>query len=72
MLGQKVQQPPHGQLHAQGLVHGLRPLGGDALDLGQALGLLLDHGEHICPEGVEEPPGGHAAHALHGPGHEVL
>ena len=56
--GEEVQQPAHGQLLAQGLVDGLRPPGGDPPDLGELLGVLLDDGEDLLPEGVHQPPGG--------------
>ena len=70
--GEEVQQPPHGELHAQGLADGLRPLGGDALDPGELLRVLLDDGEDIFPEGVHQPPGGGYAHPLDGPGGQVF
>ena len=70
--GEEVQQPAHGQLQAEGLVDGLRPLGGDAPHLGQLLGVLLDDGEDILPKDVQQPPGGGGADALDGPGGQVF
>ena len=72
MGGEKIQQPPHGQLHTQGLADGLRPLGGDALDLCEPVGTVLNDGENVLPEGVHQPPGGDGAHPLDGPGGQVF
>ena len=72
MGGEKIQQPPHGKLHTQGLVDGLRPFGGDALHLGEPAGGLLDHRQHILPKGIQQPPGHGGPHPLHRPGGQVF
>ena len=48
--GEEVQQTAYGKLQAEGLVDGLRPLGGDARTLVSCWGFLLDDGEDILPE----------------------
>ena len=69
--GQKVQQPPHAGLDAVALadLHGLP--GGDALDPGEELRLLLQNPQGVLPEALHQLLRRGGAHALHHAGGEV-
>ena len=53
---QKIQQPPHPHLKAKCLSHGLGPFGGQTLDLGEPLWLMLQHRKGLLPKKVEHFP----------------
>ena len=72
VLPQKLHQPPAPHLLAEGLADLRRPLFGDALDLGQLLRLLLDDGEGVLSELLDDQPGGGLAHPLHRPGGQIV
>ena len=71
MGGEKIQQPPHGKLHTQGLVDGLRPFGGDALHLGEPAGASSITVSTSSPK-ASSSRRAMAAPPLHRPGGQVF
>ena len=72
VLCKELHQPAGPHLLAEDLADLPGPLFGDALDFGQLLRVLLDDGESLLPEGLNNQPGGGLAHPLDGPGGEVV
>ena len=70
--GEKLHEKPHTHLLAEGVPNLPGPLGGDAPDAGELLRVLLQHGEGVLPELLNEQPGGGLAHPLHRPGGQVV
>ena len=64
---QEHHQLPDAVGAAQLLPYLLGLLLGDALDLGQALGVVLHHLQGFVPKGVDDAPGRGRAHALRSP-----
>ena len=72
VLPQKGQQQAHAHLEPEGVPDLEGPLPGDALDAGEVLRVLLQHGEGIRAELLHQPPCGGGAHPLHRAGGQVF